>query len=216
MADLRNIRRVIKQLNELSDFLENYGDDYKNKHIKEIKQEFQYIGDSEIDKFYESYEPGSSRDPFYVEAGMYKKMPTPYDRLGSLYYAYELKETKNGLSFIFNHDLENTSREYLGGMKHRASNEYIYENSFVNGWHGGAIAGEGHPEPGIPHWRSGFTTPPFDDWIYDFPAVRSDSPYLRIKKRATKYRDSIQEDFQNTLDDTVKNYKSRIYRLLGR
>lgn len=37
--------------------------------------------------------------------------------------------------------------------KHQFGNEYIFWNSFQNGFHGGAVDGPGHPDPGTPWWK---------------------------------------------------------------
>ena len=72
-------------------------------------------------------------------------------------------------------------------MWHRVSHEYIYQNSFVKGWHGGADKlgdspkpgyEEPHPRPGLPYWR--YPTPedtpegelPYEHW-FDQPAART-------------------------------------------
>ena len=76
---------------------------------------------------------------------------------------------------------------------------YIYINSFVEGFHGGAIDGEGHPNPGIPYWRK-----PEPDYPYwGMPAIRSSSPYDSIKNKFSDYeiriRNNITKSFQKKI-----------------
>ena len=97
----------------------------------------------------------------------------------------------------------------FSGMGHRVSEEYIYENSFKRGYHGGAISGPGHPSPGVPLWRVPYpeytfwggvarcTAPPYNlfvQWWNNF--VVRQGPHIKtvvLKRLKQKYMAQILE-----------------------
>lgn len=80
-------------------------------YAKQLADEALTICMQAIDDFYEDYTPKS------------------YDRLGTLHKVYSVQANNNYITLKFNDS-------QLDG--HRATNEYIYQNSFIEGWHGGA------------------------------------------------------------------------------
>lgn len=100
-----------------------------------------------VDMFYEDYTPHT------------------YKRKQDLYNAYKV--------FIDDGDWGYEFGAHLMKKSHHQSNEYIYENSFVNGYHGGDDFGDDHPEPGVPWWKA----PPTLKYWY-MPATQwGTSPY---------------------------------------
>ena len=70
-----------------------------------------------------------------------------YKRKYDIRNVFNLDVTRDG-EFIFE-----LGHEFMQ-KKHRVSNEYIYDKMFVEGWHGGAHDGPGHPDPGKNYWRT--------------------------------------------------------------
>lgn len=145
---------------------------------KEVERELQYIADSNVDEFY-AYD-------------------TEYDihRLGDLYNAYKVRVSNTEW------DIEYDSSFMNGG--HRAGNDVIFENSFMQGYHGGAFKGPNHPDPGTPYLR---TPPHFDSWLR--PAVQTDSPYKNIEASKDKYLEKqinkYDKNIYNPLDMAIDN-----------
>lgn len=137
-----------------------------------------------ITEWYSSYEP-------YV-----------YDRTRSLYHTYKI--IRNGLSVSVDFDVE-----YMQNYSHRVSNEYIYKNSFILGYHGGAdsISGskvksdhDNHPSPGTPYWR--YPTPYFNNW--GSPAIQTFSPYERMLERMQLAMDEVGDELISDLTVIVE------------
>ena len=49
------------------------------------------------------------------------------------------------------------------------NDEYIFDNSFLEGWHGGADKGPNHPFPGYPMYREPY--PYYTNWYYIFTFI---------------------------------------------
>ena len=121
--------------------------------------------------------------------------PIFYRRGGSLYHAF--KVYLNGLDYGVDFDYR-----FIG-------NEIIFENSFMQGYHGGAIGGEEHPHPGIPYWRT--PIPSFTDW--GRPAKRSFSPYSRMVSEMNKKIKEIDEEKQREFDNVINRVEKAILKL---
>lgn len=165
------------------------------KYTSKIEDEFNLICDSEITKFYSSY----STHP-------------KYDRTGDLYNTYKIKTNKYSGEFVVKFD--SMYMKYY----HRIDHDYIFENSFIQGYHGGAINGNNplfpHPNPGTPYWKNPLTN--YRTWLR--PAEKSDSPYENIIKELKIKEDEIQkdleEDFEKTMLNILNPIKAEINKLL--
>lgn len=107
------------------------------------------MGERAVDAFYESYTPHI------------------YKRNESLYTAYKITVDENEWSL----DIDENGG-YLTGTNYDSN--YVYINSFVEGYHGGAVNGPDHPEPGIPWWKF------HGEWLK--PATRGPSILKLIEK----------------------------------
>lgn len=88
----------------------------------------------------------------------------------------------------------------LINARHRISNEYIFDVMFMEGWHGGAKNGTGHPSPGTPYWKYPPTArnmylEEYDKIVYvnkwalwyPTPAVQSTAPFEMIMSKWNTY-----------------------------
>lgn len=90
----------------------------------------------------------------------------------------------------------------------RTTEEYLYMNSFIGGYHGGYTHGSGHPKPGVPFWRT--PVPSFERW--GRPAKRMDTPpYEMLMRLWEEFLNSEgQEIRQKCLQWTLNMYKNEI------
>lgn len=117
-----------------------------------------------------------------------------YKRTKSLFNVYKMEEDSFSFSASFMPDV------------HRASNDYIYQKMFVEGYHGGSN-GIGDPKPdlyGSPKpWSMAFRTPvnnqydipAFSAWSNMPPKKSEISPYDEIKKNLQIYGDKGKQIF---------------------
>lgn len=164
-----------------------------NKQWKEIKRdEVLNICMTAIDHFY-------SWDPDY------------YDRLGSLHDLYKVSIKQDYISLMFDSD---------NMAKHRVDNEYIYDIVFYYGFHGGAVSGEGHPNPKnfdditkpneftnfnqfsiAPYWRTGVG---FTRW--GKRARKSNSPYWEIRNCIDELNKSAKDRLNDIFRENARKY----------
>ena len=155
--------------------------DSVDKKIKNIDKEiFKELDSAAIDAI----------DDFYYD---YDRDEDSYNPKGSLYEMYRIVEEDDDWKIEYSHTFTN--------KKHRVSNEYIFENSFVQGYHGGAddakvFKGDPHPKPGIPYYK---VPPAFTSWLR--PASQSESPKLKIEEESRR----IIKKYDNKYIESVKN-----------
>lgn len=198
---MSNLKSLVKQVKQLQKDIKEVKDDktkIKNEVAKEVAAQWyddlDYIFVSCIDRFYADYNP------------------TFYRREGSLYSTYKLTQ-KNGI-VSWNFGAQYMPQAYK--HSHRASNQYIYDQMFLKGYHGGAhtIAedkveewGE-HPDDGTPWYR----TPhpfrgirPYTDWS-EHRAEKSDiSPAQRIEEELRLYQNSKSSVLGRGMNDVVES-----------
>lgn len=121
--------------------------------------------------------------------------PIYYKRTGSLYDAYHV--TLNGTDY---------SVEFDDSL---LKDETIFVNSFIYGYHGGAYKGEGHPNPGIPYWKTPF--PKFKYW--GRPAKLTMSPYQSMVTQMKKKIKEIDREKQREFDNIMNKVQKAIDRL---
>lgn len=132
-----------------------------------------------VDAFYESY------------------TPFKYGRKLDLYHTYELIITDSIWDWKF-------GPEYMEA-KHHQDNSYIYQNSFIEGYHGGVDYGKGHPDPGTPWWRG---LPSFKYWSR--PATQwGESPYYMALIELDKVVDTLVEQKVNECVSILNNNRTR-------
>jgi len=135
--------------------------------------------------------------------------PIFYNREGRLYKAFKVR--LHGTEYSVDFD-----SSFIG-------NNIIFENSFMQGYHGGAYKGTikikdefgkiiktiPHPHPGIPYWLTPF--PQFTEW--GRPAKRSFSPYTRMVSEMNKKIKEIDDEKQAEFDTIMLKVEKAINRL---
>lgn len=121
-------------------------------------------------------------------------------------YAPRMYKRKESLYDAVDYGIRNNTQfhaEYgadLISARHRVSNEYIFNVMFMEGWHGGAKNGHGHPSPRTPYWKYPPTArniyleeydkiiyvAPWTIW-YPSPAVKSEAPFNMIMDAWNEY-----------------------------
>ena len=141
-------------------------DEMDIKYAKKVEKDLKEVGKKVIDDWYSDY------------------IPNLYRREYSLYKAFRVQVKNGKFSVSF-------SPYYMRAYHHRVENDYIFDNSFLDGWHGGADKGKGHPFPGYPMYRE--PNPYYTNWY--FIAERSFSPYEKIYDEMNKKIDEINEEY---------------------
>lgn len=153
--------------------------DLMNKKYPLIyKEELERVGDHVITDWYSTYDP------------------IIYDRYGGLYKAFTVQLKGTIYSVYFGATL-------MDNVYHQSVN-WIFKNSFIEGYHGGSR------HNGIPYWRTPY--PELSNW--GKPAKRSFSPYYRMINEMNKKIQEIDKTKQNEYDDVMKKVKKSIYRLI--
>lgn len=195
--DLRKINGLRKRILHAIDEIDSQKRKLTEKYTQKIKDEFDLVCKSEIDKFYSSY-------------------PNPrYNRYGDLFNTYRIIINKHSGEFSVRF-----SSAYME-HSHRADNETIFVNSFIEGYHGGAFCannyvGQPHPDGSTPYWKNPLTN--YYTWLR--PAKRSPSPYKEILKQFSKKEKEIQknleDEYENTMMNIITPINNEIQSLLGR
>lgn len=163
-------------------YAKNKCDIMNKKYPKKYEYELKKIGNITIDKWYATY------SPIY------------YHRRGSLYDSFQVN--LQGLDYSVEFDSSLIS-------KFHNNSDYIYELSFIEGYHGGAKNGIDHPHPGIPYWKTPF--PIFNQW--GRPAKKSWSPYYRMVSEMKKVIKEIDKEKQAEFDKVMDKVQRAINRL---
>lgn len=163
--------------------LQNLEIELMEKYGKRAKRDLKMLFDMVIDDFYDDY-------PVKV-----------YKRKEWLYKIYKI--TINGWGWIVD-----VSSDYL--PSHHQDNEIIYNNVFIEGYHGGS---RGTDKNGVsvstPTWRwpvkniSGI--PRFSRW-YSHPAPQSDSPDQKIEEEYEKYKEEKYAQALSEFDEKGMKY----------
>lgn len=155
------------------------------KYPLRYKDELEDVGNTVVAKWYASYHA------YY------------YRSKESLFDAFKVILHGTDYSVEFDYTFMNT---------HGEIDEYIFENSFIQGYHGGADKDKNgkHPHPGIPYWRTPFPT--FKSW--GRPALRSFSPYNQMVAKMNKTIKQIDRDKQNEYDKIIDRVNNSISKIL--
>lgn len=190
-------------MGEISDFY-NALIEYLNDEDKIVDSLVKEISNSVCDDLDEMFAKNINTH-FYDR---YK--PRRYRRKKSLFDAYKITKTKFGVKWDF-------SSEYMQEGLHRVDNEYIFQNSFIKGFHGGANKiknvekskyKQPHPDGETPYWRTPYPNfkkmnNPYQFW-YDTPAPRETiSPMKGIEMDLINY-------FSDKKTSIGINYKERV------
>ena len=145
------------------------------ENTAERTEEFDEAVRQIVARFYASYEPKF------------------YNRQRSLYTTFKVKPDYSQ----FDVDVE-FEPGFMEGS-HRTTNEYIFENTFVEGFHGGSRYGDDHPDPGTPYWRK--PVPYYSEWSR--PASQSFSPYQESMKRLQQIHVQMEQKYANEFQRKV-------------
>lgn len=119
----------------------------------------------------------SAVDAFYGEFGQ-----NSYHRTNDLHNAYDVG-IRGGW------DLRIQLGADLMEHYHHQGNDFVYENSFVGGFHGGSAGTDKRGETAaVPYWRT--PAPQFTFW-YPSPAPRGTSPYKTIVNKLRIYDQNV-------------------------
>ncbi|MCR4717534.1 MAG: hypothetical protein K5656_10160 [Lachnospiraceae bacterium] len=151
-----------------------------NKASQDIGKQFNKIARLEVWKWYKSYSPKE------------------YHRKRTLYHAFKISGGNGKISVRFSHEFM-----YPIHRVDKIDPTYIFENSFLGGFHGGAIDGPDHPNPGVPYWRT--PAPDYPEW--SCPAAWNMSPYSRIEEKFDEY---IQKADKKLTNDFTRKLLPRI------
>lgn len=168
--------------------------DMNKRYPKKYQEELYLIGDNVITQWYSKYNP------------------IMYDRIGSLYKAFKVTLYDDEFAVDFD-----------PSFMERDKSSLIFENSFMQGYHGGADKGtiikkdengtvlytESHPQPGIPYWQT--PIPEFGHW--GRPAKRSFSPYTKMVSEMNKKIKEIDDEKQKEFDGIIEKVEKAINRL---
>lgn len=201
--DIGNLKENVAKTRKALEKMKVKNDKLTKSFISESSEELNYIAKSAIDKFYESYEP------------------LMYERTYDLYHTYRITVTENEWSIDFDPSF---MEEW-----HRVDAKdptYIFENSFIRGWHGGAISGEGHPNPGVPYWREpiNFIEGAFGGKLWYFtqdspwhsPSLMSPSPYKEIVRKSNVYMKVKIARYHSEYNANVDKFRQQMIRNLER
>lgn len=148
--------------------------------------------------------------------------PKYYNRTYDLYHAYKVVVDLDGecdWEVIYSHEFMKKKHGMRNGVS-TVGNDYIFQNSFMEGVHGGAkkissekavIWGE-HPEPGIPYWREYHPSQiedgeiPWEFWGQPAAATYP-SPYTYIEEKAQEYINKSQKMYTETIDDLYDEFE---------
>ena len=165
----------------------------KESYPKKLKEALEDAARYEIARWYAEYDPHL------------------YNRQRGLYHAYKITTD------VFSYDIE-FGPEFMdeAGINHRATNEYIYNLAFMEGYHGGAKyvrdgkvqrGSEPHPNPGTPYWRT--PAGKYTHWFED-PAPMGESPYERVNRAMDRVITIYEQALEASLNDILNRIERSI------
>ena len=171
MARIRELDAAIKAFQDASSKMTQM----KKKYPRKMKRELEEIGRTVIQDWYDSYDREF------------------YDPLMSLFNAYKIKVDDKGWDISF-------SPRYIQHFKHHQKTSIIYNNAFIEGYHGGSW-GKGL-EKKVPYWRTPVGI--YSNW-YAFPADQTFSPY-----------DEMYEQMENKINEIIEEAQTEAEHILSR
>ena len=119
--------------------------------------------------------------------------PHKYRRKGSLKQAFKI--VRDGVDVEITYDAE-----FMNDYQHHQSNEIIFNNAFIEGYHGGSMGTDKYGDIATtPSWRKPFLK--YTHWGDE--AVRSPSPQKKIEKKAEKLIKQYEEEWRSVLYDQI-------------
>lgn len=216
----KELKRLFKEIEKTDQKFNKLAQETIRKAVIKVKQSFNKIKRDVIKNWYMDYGFNLKVTPggYYRKLDLFKIPKITVDKeTGEFYYQFDPDFMNNW---------------------HRVSNEYIYQNSFVEGWHGGAdklnpgdhgLYNEPHPDGpngGNPYWRKP-SPQKGEKFIYgvhyihwfDSQAARSFSPRDIIEEEFREQVQVIKKETQKKFDDgdkkilgDLKSYIKGYYR----
>ena len=186
----------------IADLLDNFAEHYSEK-VKNINTRYFNELDKKIQREIE------------YQINSYYAYDTEYHRKYSLLDVCDYKMDRKNRTLRL--DFSSSKIE----QKHPGVGDYIYEwmfgGGFENpsdihgGWHGGAISGEYHPDPGTPWLRSPIDVEG-DCWLRE--ASRTESPYIAIITGVQEVINEVHNKYQKEHDSYVEKTFGEVKRQL--
>lgn len=201
--DTKKLKRAIERSKNDIQSMKTKNEKLTTKFISKATDNLKYIASTSIDKFYEDYEPHF------------------YQRTYDLYNTYRISVTEDEWKIDFD-----SSWMMNWHRVDEQDPEYIFENSFIRGWHGGALSGEGHPNPGVPYWRKPDVFVPTatggsllmfshqSPWLS--PALKSPSPYEEIVRKSNLYMELEIAKYHESYNENLDEMQRKVIRNLER
>ena len=123
----RDTSKIDQTFDRLMEAIDKINRKLNEKYNKRVKFNLELMVENAADAFYDSYSPHM------------------YQRQLGLYNGAKVNADDDDWSIEFGPQFMQTN--YAAGIG------YVYWNSFENGFHGGAVDGPEHPEPGTPWWK---------------------------------------------------------------
>lgn len=124
-----------------------------------------------------------------------KYNPKRYVRQGDLLHTFKIYKNKDGE--LWSVEFGPEFMEYT----HHQENDFIYENSFIQGYHGGSISEDAGID--IPRWRT--PVPYYKYWYSEAP--QSFSPYEKIIDEMQSVSDSLDKEIQAKIEKAIKKIR---------
>lgn len=208
MARAREIKNFLKKCVKVLDKIEKMEEEKPEKFREELDE----MAKSVIAQWYASYDPNRYR---YQDDGK-RSSYRGYRRQRSLYQGYRIYRDGVDLELMFDSDF---IYEYV----HNQDNEIVYNNTFVQGYHGGSKGTDKNKiEAKTPDWRAPY--PSFTQWYHTKKdklttksvPITQPSPYEAILKESEKMMQDYIDDWANDLKQKVVRPLMRSYNSVGR
>lgn len=189
MARLTNQEMFYRDaMNWFNDLLNTLAE-ISEKYADDLREKLNIIAESTIEDFYDDYTPSG------------------YRRVYDMYNTYKINVELDEFEIVWDIDYDPNYMQYHGGL-----NDYLFDIVFMQGWHGGADQGPGHPQPGIPWYRnmalinqSGENYDNYDPHIFWLRrAERSAAPYEVMIDKIDKYIDQWERQYVDEVKDFLK------------
>ena len=188
----------INQLYILDQECKKFTEKLNLKYAKLMTKDIEYIIRSEVDRFYEDYEPG-------------------YDRYGSLYDIFKVNIDVDKQEMTV--DIDYTyMKNFSKGKERRLNNKGIFDITMQRGWHGGAIPKNENAktfdnkpiQPNIPYWR----TRDHKNWWKPARIISGEPPIERMEKQIKDYIEEKNKEFMDELTKYNDSFKKKLIRIV--
>ena len=152
---------------------------------------------SDVIKYYpKTAEYELKKCAYNVIADWYADYPQKsYSRKGDLFHAFKINTNTNGELWEVEFGPEFMEAD------HHQDNDFIYENSFIEGYHGGSISERMGID--VPRWRTPISY--YKHWYLEAP--QSFSPYERAKEEMQKKSDELDNEIREIVGKAIKQIR---------